>query len=158
MTLIIKGFDKQAEVTADEAVLLLKQLPVSHLKGLRYVVFDPTRFFQRSYVSPVIPNRSIKGQYYPEMLDAIILYEIKDKESFQHILLHEIGHYVFQRILSSVQKKDWVTRLYSQSVFVSEYAKTNAQEDFAETYAFYMQKKAFGYALQPKYHFLNSIS
>ncbi|MRX26867.1 hypothetical protein [Kangiella sp. HZ709] len=154
MPIAVKNFNKQTLISPEEVAELIKKAPASHLKGLRYVVYDPNRFYQRSYVQPVIPDRRVKGQYYPDMLDAIIIYEIKDKKLFSHILYHELGHYVFQRLLSADQRKTWVTKLYNSGQFVSDYAKTNAQEDFAETYAFFIQNKPFGFNLQAKYRFL----
>ncbi|MCG8671033.1 MAG: putative zinc-binding metallopeptidase, partial [Pseudomonadales bacterium] len=35
-------------------------------------------------------------------------------------------------------RKQWVTALYPQGGFVTDYAKTNGQEDFAESYACYL--------------------
>ena len=157
MPIIVKNFSKQKVISPEEIADLIKSAPESHLKGLKFVVYDPTRFYQRSYVQPVIPDRRVKGQYYSDMLDAIIIYEIKSKSMFSHILFHELGHYVFQRILTPEQRKLWVTELYPLKVFVSDYARTNAQEDFSESYAFYALKKSFGYGLQAKYHFLDKI-
>lgn len=157
MPIVLKDFHKQDIISLEDVSGLIESIPSHHLKGLKYVVYDPVRFYQRSYVQPSIPNRHIKGQYFSEMLDAVIIYEIEDKELFEHILFHEVGHYVFQRILSPEQKKHWVTNLYPSRVFVSNYAKTNAQEDFAESYAFYLRKQPFSFVLRAKYNFLSKI-
>lgn len=158
MSLILKNFDQQRIVSQEEIISIIEKLPKHHLKGLKYIVYDPTRFFKRSYVMPEITNYQIKGQYIPELLDAIIIYEIAGKESFKHILLHEIGHFVFQKILKPKDRNFWLTQLYSKKNFISDYARTNVQEDFAESYSFYFQEKFFSYSLQEKFTFLKKIS
>jgi hypothetical protein len=42
---------------------------------------------------------------------------------------------VFKNILTPKQRKTWVTEIYPNSPKPTEYAKTNAQEGFCESYA-----------------------
>ena len=90
-------------------------------------------------------------------LDHILIYKFRTKEEFKHILYHEIGHHVFRHKLNSVQRKKWVTQVYPKSAHVSEYATTNANEDFAETYAFYVQNSIRVSAIPTKLEFMQKV-
>jgi hypothetical protein len=69
--------------------------------------------------------------------------------------LHETGHYVWYNRLSNSQRKEW-ERLHAVGNYVSEYAKTDALEDFAETYASYMMgERSLRYSR--KFGFLRKI-
>jgi hypothetical protein len=98
--------------------------------------YDP--FTPRSYTQLRTVNYRAVGKYDSAPIDHIAIYKFKDKTELSHILYHEIGHHVFKRYLDSVKRKEWVTKVYPNSDHVSEYAKTNVSEDFAETYTFYI--------------------
>lgn len=154
MSLIIKGFKKQNIVSIDALTELIKRVPKTHLQGLNTVVYDPYRFYQRSYTQPRPVNYRVAGEYDSAPIDHIAIYKFRDRKEFSHILYHEIGHHVFKRCLDSVKRKEWVTKVYPNSEHVSEYAKTNASEDFAETYAFYITNPANLASLPDKLKFM----
>ena len=141
--LYIKNFYKQNFVTDSEIIHAIKRIPNSHLKGLEYIVYDPERFFQRSYANPKPINHAALGQYNQLPKKFITIYKISSKEDFFHVLYHEVGHHIFNHALDSKLKVQWVNDVYKNSLFfVSEYAKRNAQEDFCESYAaFYCNQK-----------------
>jgi hypothetical protein len=68
----------------------------------------------------------------------IEIYPCTSQGQMKHAIYHEIAHFVYFNAISAVQRKNWVTKIYPRSSFVSDYAKINAAEDFAESYAFYL--------------------
>lgn len=157
MPTIIKGFSKQKIITVDWLLTTIKSIPDMHLRGITTIAYDPDRYFQRSYVMPKAINYSVKGQYSNAPIDHILLYDFNSAEECRHILFHEIGHHVYNRVIGSTLKKEWVTKIYPNSLFVSEYARTNASEDFAESYAFYLTSKVTLQKIPGKYHFIKSL-
>ncbi|UAA37606.1 hypothetical protein KIH87_12890 [Paraneptunicella aestuarii] len=135
MKLVIKGFKKQNIISIDDVVNILKSVPKPHKAGITTIVYDPERFYKRSYVAPQPINYSALGEYSNLPIDHILIYEFASLNQFRHMLLHEIGHHVFRRILTSSERKKWVTELYPVEGNVTRYAQTNANEDFAESYA-----------------------
>jgi hypothetical protein len=67
----------------------------------------------------------------------IVIYDFPNSALFFQILFHEIGHFVFFLVISSVVKKRWVTEIYPGSQCATSYGTLSAAEDFAETYACY---------------------
>jgi hypothetical protein len=155
MPLIIKGFKKQNIISIESVVESVAALPKLHIQGLSTVVYDPIRFYQRSYAQPRSINYRVKGEYGNTPIDHIVIYKFTHKDEFEHILYHEVGHHIFRRVLDSVKRKKWVTEIYPNSNHVSEYAKTNASEDFAETYAFYIKQRERLIDIPSKLAFLN---
>ena len=155
MSLLIKGFKKQKTISIDEVVSAINELPKSHILGLTSVVYDPNRFYQRSYVTPKPINYGVAGEYNSGLVEHILIYKFKNKFEFKHILFHEIGHHVFRCHLNSTQRKTWVTGISPKSTYVSDYAKTNANEDFAESYAYYFTDQTYlANVSTSKLHFL----
>ncbi|CAM4163821.1 hypothetical protein BIW53_03105 [Pseudoalteromonas byunsanensis] len=134
--LVIKDFYKQSIITDEQIKAAMAKVPMAHLKGLEYIVYDPSRFFQRSYVNVKPINYKVIGQYNQIPKKFICIHEILHKHEFYHVLYHEIGHHVFNYILTSQQRVSWVNDIYPCSThFVSQYASKNAQEDFCESYS-----------------------
>ncbi|CAH9050971.1 hypothetical protein PSECIP111951_00302 [Pseudoalteromonas holothuriae] len=134
--LYIKDFCKQTVVSNDQIKTAIAKVPNAHLKGLQYIVYDPERFFQRSYVNPRPINYNVIGQYNRLPSKFITIHKIIHEENFYHVLYHEIGHHVFNHILPSRMRVTWVNDIFPNSqYFVSNYASTNAQEDFCESYS-----------------------
>ena len=133
----LAGFGEQSVVTTDEIVAAVDRVPNYQLEGLRGVVYDPDRVTQE--LAPIAePWRfRIKGAFFKSER-CIVVYDFATRERFEHILYHEIGHYVFQYILDSYKRKRWVTELYPASSHITPVASRNANEDFAESYATYL--------------------
>lgn len=55
-------------------------------------------------------------------------------------IAHEIGHNVYYNVISSEQRGAWneLSRNSGNDEYVSDYARTNIQEDFSETYKVYI--------------------
>jgi hypothetical protein len=124
-------------VATDEIVAAVGRVPNQHLQGLRGIVYDPDRVTQELMSFPEWWRFRVKGAFF-QSERCIVVYDFATKARFEHILYHEIGHYVFQFVLDSFRKKHWVTQLYPASRYVTEVASRNASEDFAETYAIYL--------------------
>ena len=157
MKLLIKGFSKQSIIQPEDVKAQLLKLPRAHIESIASVVYDPSRFFQRSYAVPKAINYRTLGEYSATPTNHVLVYRFKSKSEFQHILIHEVGHHVFKHILSSTKRKEWVTKLYPNSNYVTDYAKTNASEDFAESYAIYWINRHLLELIPRKLKFISSL-
>ncbi len=157
MKLIIKGFKKQNIIEIEDVIAVINQVPTHHKHGITTIVYDPGRFYQRSYYQTKPINYSASGEYNSIPIDHVIIYKFSSYTEFRHIVLHEIGHHVFKRIMSSVQRKTWVTEIYPNKDYVSSYAKTNAHEDFAECYASFYTNHESLRKISTKYHYIKKI-
>lgn len=74
------------------------------------------------------------GAYSKELNIAMLF--TKDYDAYTNISVatHEIGHYVYFNKLSQSQRDEYEKLFAGSTVFVSDYARTNAQEDFAEMF------------------------
>ena len=157
MELLIKGFKKQDKITLQQVIDSIMEIPQRHRKLLRAIVYDPKRLFQRSYVVPKSINFNALGEYDRCPLEHILIYDFKDLNQFRHVLYHEMGHHVYWRILDSKMRKTWVTQVSREEPKVSEYAKRNASENFAESYAFYIQNPSILLNMPIKRDFIKAI-
>ncbi len=157
MQTLIKGFSKQDIVSVDWIVATVKRVPRHHLRNITAIVYDPGRRFQRSYFNPKPVNYSARGQYDLSPVEHILVYRFETPAECQHILFHEIGHHVYNRVITSSLKKQWVTGIYPNSKHVSEYASTNASEDFAESYAFFYTNPKRLARIREKFKFIRQL-
>lgn len=157
MRIVIKGFKDQTVVTIKELTDMIETIPLHHKQKIRNIVYDPTRFFQRSYVNPRPINTRVAAEYNTMPWAFVVVYRFDSKAQLRHMLYHEIGHHVYNYVLSSTQKKHWVTQIYPEKKFISQYASTNASEDFAETYSFFFHSPAKCRQFPHKYEFIKSI-
>ena len=70
------------------------------------------------------------------------------------MLFHELGHFVYFRVISSFEKKQWVTEVHPVEEAVTRYGRRNAAEDFAEAFALYVQAPGELAGLPGKYRFM----
>ena len=133
----LAGFRAQNVVTTDEIVAAIDRVPNHQLEGLRGIVYDPERVTQELTPFPEPWRFRIKGAFF-QSERCVVVYDFETKARFEHILYHEIGHYVYQYVLSSFRRKRWVTQLYPASRYVTKVASRNASEDFAESYATFL--------------------
>jgi hypothetical protein len=138
LNLLLEGFSRQDVVPVDDIVHAVDRVPSFHLSGLRQIVYLP-EFAQAAamLVCPVMPGAEPKGEFV-QRERRIFVYAFDSPATFFQMLYHEIGHFVFYLVAGSRVKKRWVTELSPGSCCVTQYASTNAWEDFAETYAFYL--------------------
>ncbi|ODB37109.1 hypothetical protein BB427_14020 [Pseudoalteromonas sp. BMB] len=141
--LYVKFFEKQSIVCEREIRKIIERIPDGHLRHLDCIVYDPTFFFQRSYAVPKVINYRAWGHYSQQPKRYISIHKFGDCQEFEHVLFHEVGHHVFNNILGSANRVEWVTYIFPKSRhFVSNYARRNAQEDFSECYAYFLRGKA----------------
>jgi hypothetical protein len=131
--LIIKDFNRQNILSPDEVAMYVNALPRAHLRGLQTILYKPVHEFRQLNI-PI--DQGCKGAFFPEF-QSIIIFNLVDKSLAPHIIYHEIGHYVFHRVIDSYIRKEWTTRVHPFSPPTSVYGGRNAVEDFAETYAVY---------------------
>lgn len=152
--LLLTNFHLQTTIDTNDIVALLKKCATFHLEGLQEILYDPLRQMQQPLLQArrYVPTH-LKGQYL-QHLHAIVIYPFENRQEALHTIAHELGHYVFLHRLDSTLRKTWVTELYPGSEKISGYARTNAAEDFAESYAYFLLQPAQLRQLQAKYAFM----
>lgn len=151
----LKDFDRQSTVSLQEIADALRILPDRHLAGLRFLVYDPDHrlaLFRVCHGSGHLARRW--GAYYMRRCRAIVFHGVGTRRAFLETLYHEIGHYVFHRILGGVNRKRWITQLNHAEGHVSDYAGRNGNEDFAESYSAYMTNPRLLREFPQKYAFM----
>ena len=148
--MIIKDFHRQHILLPSEVARLVNKLPKLHLVGLQTILYKPPYEFSRLQI-PVASG--CKGAFYPEF-SSIIIYDLTNRFLAPHILYHEIGHYVFHRILDSYAKKKWSVEIYASCSATTAYGNKNAVEDFAEAYALYAVNPSLLAKSPPKYRYM----
>ena len=150
--MIVRDFDKQRILSPAEVGAYVKRVPPKHLSGLQSILYKPQHELRSLHID-VDPG--CKGAFYPEFR-SIIIFDLVSRKLGPHILLHEIGHYVFHRYLDSFAKKEWVTKIWPKEQKITEYGKTSGVEDFAETYAIYLLDPSKLARCPRKAHFLKT--
>ena len=154
LNLRIAGFSRQQIVSVPQIVSAIDILPNHHLQGLREIVYAPEWLGNHPYqIYEARPWGSKKGEFIQKDRK-IIFFDFDNLSLFYQILYHEIGHFVFFLALNSRVKKQWVTEIFPNSACISEYASTNASEDFAESYASYVRDPAALQQLPVKFAFM----
>ena len=139
--LVVQGFEK-SEILGNEDVAehLSTELPEEHSDVKRVKEIEYTDEYvgdERTYIA----GRCITDEH------GVSKIEINrqspegshDAEEMRQTITHEIGHNVYYN-LSEEQRGEW-REIYDDSArrqFVSAYARTNEQEDFAESYRAYV--------------------
>lgn len=142
MRLLIANFDKQSIVSQEEVIGAVRRLPKSHYANIQAIRYDPKRTLATAVSAlqnrPSSPRTS--GFFYHEHeygLSVIVLFRFRSRKEFHHILYHEIGHFVFLKVLQQGLRDEWFSLRRGEKRCVSHEARRNAREDFAETYAYY---------------------
>ncbi len=139
----ITGFHQQQVVTMEDILRTIDVLPGFHLEGLQEIAFEPWSLsgaVTDTFVPPGLRSR-VRGEFIQRQR-RIVIYAVDNRELALHVLLHEIGHYVFFLTLNSRVKKHWVTELYPRLPATTDYGGRNASEDFSEAYALYQTDPA----------------
>lgn len=158
LNLLLSGFYKQNIISTETLVEALDALPEDHIRGLQVIKYDPQRIIQRTIAQSGITRFEphLMGAYYHASdLAGIVLYEFDSEAMFYHMLYHEIGHYVFLRVIDQTLRDQWFYRVRAaEKRFVSQYASTNAAEDFAECYAYFCVYPQVLWKIQPKMRYI----
>ncbi|TMO66615.1 hypothetical protein [Pseudoalteromonas aurantia] len=158
MSLVIKDFDQQNVVSKDHVVRSIKRIPQHHMRGLRYVVYDKARFFQRSYEDIRSVNYQVLGTYNNLPNNFICIFKFSTVKEFEHILYHEVGHHVYQHVLTPKLRRQWVYELVNiYPGFISNYATKSPEEDFCECYAYFYTLPSRLQKFGVKYKFINAL-
>jgi|GEM_PF-1053495 len=151
------GFLKCPQVNAIAIAEALAVVPAHHLEGLRSVHYEHSRMiagFSR-WIRLKGPGKQL-GRY-DRASQTITLHAAADREALFAALFHELGHFVYFRVLSPADRKSWVIGLSAQESSVSRYGERNAAEDFAECYSAFLMRP---YAMQQrplKNRFMRSV-
>lgn len=149
VNLTLAGFGRTSPEATRIALDTIDALPAAHLADLQHIVFDPDH---RSVDNPGVSS-STKGLYLREGRD-IVIFGFDDLEELQHILCHEIGHHVYQHIISSEIRVYWTTQIHPHGDHITAYSEQSAAEDFSESYATFALHPKRLESLTRKYRFL----
>lgn len=140
----VDGFDNSGVISdADVKGFLQGEFPsehtsVEHLKGVHYT---------NEYVSEN-PGEYVAGMCETDRYKQESMIDINrqlpggsnDGDKMKETISHEVGHNVYWNVLSDGERETWnkLSESSDNTEYVSDYAKTNEREDFAETYRAYM--------------------
>ena len=159
----IAGFDGMTEAGNDLVTDYLKDnIPIDHLKGCPEIRYAPNSDF-------FIYMPTARGVF-DSVTNKIEIAGIAPFESMEDMLetiTHEIGHNKFEQLeqFNPQAAYRWES-MYTESIaqrntgfgFVSEYAKTNPSEDFAESYRYYINDPELLKIMCPgKYEFMKNL-
>lgn len=141
------GFLKCPLLKAIAIAEVLAVLPGHQLEGLRSIRYEHARLIPgiARWIRLRGPGKQL-GRY-DRSTQTITIHATKDRWTLFKVLFHELGHFVYFRVLSSSDRKFWVTTLSTQESSVTRYGQRNAAEDFAECYAAFLMTP---YAMQQR--------
>ena len=149
MTPRVEGFESSGVMSNEEVKQYLKTFPEMHVNN---ITMESVRYNDQ-YVGD---NQAVELGHWEnrevvEGLDVhdknIVInrqsrYGCDDVQSMKETIAHEVGHHVFRVNLKKETdlKKDWeaISGDRPADKCVSEYARTSASEDFAESYLHYV--------------------
>lgn len=154
LNLLLSGFRAQQRVRAEQVAAAVDIVPMFHLAGLDQIIYDPNWDTRSGFAlrQTHCPKRS-KGVFL-RAERKILVFGFADLDELEHILYHEIGHHVFDRILSARLRKKWVTAINPRSRYITRYAARTAAEDFAESYAVFVRDPKALARIPRKYSFM----
>lgn len=156
----VGNFDDTGMTTTEEvADYINESIPQDHLEGLdgiEYVDSDEAR------------EEGILGMWVDDPLTGtteIEVYPHDDVGELYDTIAHEIGHNAEEYIPNSAVNEwdnlyydsslDYISSFGEDNRFVTDYATTSPEEDFAETYSFYINDPEMVQAICPeKYDFM----
>ncbi len=151
--LLVSGFARQSRVSVNDIAAIIDAVPAGHLARLDMITYDPDWETDSALTLRDTCPKGSKAVYLRKE-HRILVFDFDSPEQFRHILYHEIGHHVFERVLSSYARKRWVTIINPHSRYVTRYAARNAAEDFAESYAVFLRDPKRLELILRKYTFL----
>jgi hypothetical protein len=135
----------------------LQLLPPHQLEGLKKISYEERALVPGLQRWVRLPGKSRHRGRYDHEEQAIMLHRCDSREQLFHALFHELGHFVYFRVISSFEKKHWVMKVHPRERPVSHYGRHNAAEDFAEAFALYVQRPEHLAELRYKYSFLRDV-
>ena len=82
---------------------------------------------------------NVMGTHY-HYLRLILIDENLKKKMFELTVIHEIGHHIWSFQLNKSFKKGWCKNYDNQTRYITGYAYSECEEDFAEAFAVYYLK------------------
>lgn len=157
LQVLVAGFTEQTNLITNNDVLhALELLPRGHLRGLKVVRYDPQRKVQRAVLmamgEPFDPRADASFLY--GAVEGICIYTIRSRTHFFQVLLHEIAHHVYYKVIPDTYRDRWQDQ-YPGDAFVSQQASKNVFEDFAECYAHFMLNPEKLKQIPAKFHYMN---
>jgi len=154
---IITGFEKSSEMNNEDVQHYVEErIPLPHLNELTRIVYaDTYKTDDSQYIVGHIVLNPLTGKY-----DTVIIYrqppDVDDlRREIKVTIAHEIGHNVYFNVLDGATRAEWECLSASSRGYVTNYAKRNVEEDFAESYAIYIVDPELLRGLNPdKYAFL----
>jgi hypothetical protein len=132
------GFKDNRLVKPMAVAKALQLLPPHQLEGLKKITYEEKVTVQglRGWIR--LPGKSAHKGRYNHQDHTITIHLCASRALLFHALFHELGHFVYFRIISSFEKKQWVQGVYRNEPAVTRYGQRNAAEDFAEAFALYV--------------------
>lgn len=161
MPLLVVNFEQQSVVSREEIREAVLALPKRHIHGINMIRYDPYRTIASTlaYLDQHPGPISSHGLfYYDREFAVIVLFRFATRTDFLHVLYHEIGHFVFLRVLSQQQRDYWMYQIrphFPDSV--TAYAHKNSREDFAECYAFYCTRRDQLQSFPQRFRFFSEV-
>lgn len=133
--------------------LMNKILP-EHYSGLKQVVYEPQLY------NPFPKNSKeykIGGKFFRADKSINIGMVINENE-LKSTFYHEMGHLIHVTGNSGIKLSEWLAISGSSQGYVSEYAKSSAFEDFAESYSTYLiAPDKLRTVSEKKYQFIHAL-
>jgi hypothetical protein len=151
------GFKDNRLVKPMAVARALELLPTHQLEGLKKISYEEqvTVPGLRRWVR--LPGKSTHKGRYDQKNHSITIHLCDTRALLFHTLFHELGHFVYFRIISSFEKKQWVQTVYKQEAAVTRYGQRNAAEDFAEAFALYVTSPDKLSRTTAKYGYMHNV-
>lgn len=155
LNLKITDFAKQSAITIGQVLAAIDKVPAFHLQQLKEITYDPQRLMAKIINDPFADQHQKAKGVYIQAHRTIAIYSIDTRSLFLHTLFHELGHHVYFVVIGQSLKTRWVKQICRYDAFATDYAATNAAEDFAESYALYVLNPNELKAIPLKYAFMH---
>jgi hypothetical protein len=154
LNVLISGFARQSKVSVKTITAIVDATPAFHLVGLDMITYDPQ--WETTSAQKLLDDSCSTSSkaVYMRGDRRILVFGFDDLAQFKHVLYHEIGHHVFERVIDSTLRKEWVTVVNPKSTHVTDYAAQSAAEDFAESYSVFLNDPARLQKIPTKYVFM----
>jgi hypothetical protein len=129
------NYKNKFTVTPSLIIKLLEIIPASHLLRLEEISYEPILY------NPTMSNKNVLQKHlgrYHNKDKKIMIGDISDHKGLKKTIYHEIGHHIQRTGLGGYDHDKWISLSCNTRKYVSDYAKVNLNEDFAETYACYL--------------------
>jgi len=115
-------------------------------RGERRLLYGPVLLVMKHQFAAVMTDKDSTAALYQRSKDRLWIDALAaDRREAAERITHELGHRLWFRFLSEEQReawtRDWNRRKHGGLSFVTRYASTLPQEDFAEVFAFWCGNK-----------------